>query len=105
MILLKLLRLTLKSVCLFSSLALLQVLETRSNVLESSIPAPFVHISNTYPILGVPSGEEGGGPGVGCWHGRKWMVGRVEVRLRLKIIMGTSAGTNLNNLRIKPVRH
>jgi hypothetical protein len=26
---------------------------------------------------------------------RKWMVGRVEVKLRLKIIMGTSAGTKI----------
>ena len=43
-----------------------QAPETRSDVLDSSIPALLVHISNTYPILGVPSGEAGGAPGWGA---------------------------------------
>jgi len=45
-----------------------QVLENRSYAIDSSIPASLVHISNTYPMLGVPSSEAGGGPGVGCWY-------------------------------------
>ena len=41
------------------------MLEARRNALDSSIPALLVHISNTYPILGVPSDEAGGAPGGG----------------------------------------
>ena len=37
----------------------MQVLETRSDAIDSSIPALPVHVSNTYPMLGVPSGEVG----------------------------------------------
>jgi hypothetical protein len=40
------LRLTLKSVCQFSRVAL-RFLETRSNALDSPIPALIVHINNT----------------------------------------------------------
>ena len=36
-----------------------QVLKMRSYALDSSVPAVPVHISSTYPILGVPSGEVG----------------------------------------------
>ena len=39
-----------------------QVLENRSYAIDSSIPASLVHISNTYPMLGVPSSEAGGVP-------------------------------------------
>ena len=44
-------------------------------------------------MLGVPSGEVGGAPGGGVLVCRKLLVGRVEVKLELKIIMGTNAGT------------
>ena len=37
-----------------------QVLETRSDTLDSFIPALLVHLGNTYPMLGVPSDEVGG---------------------------------------------
>ena len=76
-ILLKKLRLTLKSVCQFSRVAL-RFLATRSNVLDSSIPTSPVLISNTYQCKEshmVKRGVAGGG----CWYGRKWMVGRVKI--------------------------
>jgi hypothetical protein len=40
-----------------------QVPETRSNALDSLIPALLVHISNADPVLEVRSGEVGGWPG------------------------------------------
>jgi hypothetical protein len=43
-----------------------QVPETRSNALDSLIPALLVHISNADPVLEVRSGEVGGAPGVAC---------------------------------------
>ena len=52
--------------------------ETRSNALDSSIPASLAHISNTYPMLGVPSVEVGGGPGVECWYAESGWWRRLE---------------------------
>ena len=46
-----------------------QLSATRSDALNSAIPALLGHISHTYPKLGVPSGEAGGAPGGGRRHG------------------------------------
>ena len=69
------------------------MLKTRSNALDSSIPA-FTRLHWYYlPILGVPSAKAEGVPrGWGAGMAENEWGGRVKVKLRLKIIMGTSAG-------------
>jgi hypothetical protein len=42
--------------------------------------------------IGVPSDKSGGAPGGRVLVRRKWLVDRVEVEVRLKVIMGNRAG-------------